>query len=123
MGEKLRVLIVDDQRDAADALAKLLAALGHETLATYNALDALIEAKAFLPDVAIIDIGMPGFSGYDLAGELAKRQPLTVLVALTGFPVAEVEQHGGFAHILTKPAEMETLRSLLDEISSRRQSA
>lgn len=119
MGEKLRVLIVDDQRDAADALAKLLAGLGHETRATYNALEALVEAKGFLPDVAIIDIGMPGFSGYDLAGELPKRQPQTVLVALTGFPVAEVQQHGGFAHILTKPAEMETLRSLLDEIGSR----
>ena len=119
MAERLRILIVDDQRDAADGLAKVLAACGHETLATYNALEALVQAAEFQPQVAIIDIGMPGFNGYDLVRELPKRQPQAVLVALTGFPLAEVQRHGGFHHVLTKPAEVASLTALLTQIGER----
>jgi CheY-like chemotaxis protein len=120
MTDKLRILVVDDQRDAADAVARLLSAMGHVTMATYNALEALVLAKEFGPDVVILDIGMPGFNGYDLMGELPKRHPQAVLVALTGLPPAEVEAHGGFDHLLTKPADAAALRSLLAEVANGR---
>jgi CheY-like chemotaxis protein len=117
---KLRILVVDDNHDAADGLARVLAALGHETLATYSALEALVEATVFVPDVVILDIGMPGFNGYDLVRELPKRQPQAALVALTGLPLAEVQKHGGFDHILTKPADLEALQSLLANLNGRK---
>lgn len=120
MAGKLRVLIVDDQRDAADGLARVLTAMGHTAMAAYNALDALVEAKDFRPDVVVADISMPGFDGYDLVAELPKRHPRAVLVALTGRPAAEVQEHGGFHHILTKPANAETLSQLLGTIAGSR---
>src|SRR5688572_14739098 len=101
MSGKLRILVVDDNQDSADALARLLASLGHETRVAYDALEALIEATPFRPQAAILDVSMPGFSGYDLAHELrSARQPQCVLIALTGLPLAEVEQRGGFDHLL-----------------------
>jgi CheY-like chemotaxis protein len=123
MSEQLRILVVDDQRDAADGLARLLSAMGHPSLATYNALEALVQAKDFAPDVVILDIRMPGFSGYDLVGELSKRHPQTVLVALTGLPMSEVKADGGFDHILTKPADAGALRELLATIARGDQAA
>ena len=120
MTEKLRVLIVDDQRDAADGLARVLSAMGHTALAAYNALDALVEAKDFGPEVAIVDISMPGFDGYDLVAELPKRHPQAVLVALTGLPPTEVQERGGFDHVLTKPADAGALGRLLETIAGSR---
>jgi PAS domain S-box-containing protein len=121
----LRVLVVDDNRDAADGLALLLDLHGHQTRVAYEAEGALQAAKAFRPDVAILDIGMPVMDGYELARRL-KRTPeaeKTVLVAMTGWGQEEDVRKGkeaGFDHHLVKPSEPAVLEKLLAEVAARR---
>ena len=118
--DKLRILVVDDNHDAADSLARLLVSVGHKTHVAYGGRDAVIEAAAVLPDVAILDIGMPGFNGFDLARELrSARHPVPVLIALTGWPRESVEKHGEFDHFLSKPVSLDSLITLLGSIVRR----
>ena len=125
-GTPLRVLVVDDNRDAADGLALLLDLHGHETRVAYEAEGALQAAKAFRPDVAILDIGMPVMDGYELARRLKKtpQAEKTVLVAMTGWGQEEDVRKGkeaGFDHHLVKPSEPAVLEKLLAEVAARRE--
>ncbi len=125
-GTPLRVLVVDDNRDAADGLALLLDLHGHETRVAYEAEGALQAAKAFRPDVAILDIGMPVMDGYELARRLRKTPEAekTVLVAMTGWGQEEDVRKGkeaGFDHHLVKPSEPAVLEKLLAEVAARRE--
>jgi CheY-like chemotaxis protein len=114
MAEFLRILVVDDNHDAADSLARSLTLLGHRTHVAYGGWDALVEAAATLPDVAILDIGMPGLSGFDLARELRKApRGAPFQIALTGWPRETVEKQGGFNHVLSKPVQLDSLLTLL----------
>jgi DNA-binding response OmpR family regulator len=118
--DKLRILVVDDNHDAADSLARLLVSVGHKTHVAYGGRDAVVEAAAVLPDVAILDIGMPGFNGFDLSRELrSARHPVPVLIALTGWPQESVEKHGEFDHFLSKPVNLDSLITLLGSIDRR----
>jgi PAS domain S-box-containing protein len=121
----LHVLVVDDNRDAADGLALLLDLHGHETRVAYEAEGALEAAKAFRPDVAILDIGMPVMDGYELARRLKKTPEAekTVLVAMTGWGQEEdvrKSREAGFDHHLVKPSEPAVLEKLLAEVAARR---
>jgi signal transduction histidine kinase len=108
-GAKRRALVVDDNQDAADTLSDLLRIEGHETQPAYDGGTALKIAHEFRPDVAFIDLNMPGMDGFELARRI-RAQPwgsAMTLVALTGMgQQSEIEQtrQTGFDYHLTKPA-------------------
>src|ERR1700755_3295119 len=86
-----RVLIVDDNEDAANSLAMLLKLSGHETAPVYSAADALSHAATFRPDVVLLDIGLPGMDGYEVAQQMRELPGFrnVRLVAVTGYGRSE----------------------------------
>jgi CheY-like chemotaxis protein len=109
---------VDDNKDAARSLAMLLELAGHEVRLCYEGAAALVEAEAFRPDVVLLDIGLPGMDGLEVARSLRARplSPQPMLVALTGYGQADDvrrSREAGFDHHLVKPANPETLTELL----------
>jgi CheY-like chemotaxis protein len=115
------VLIVDDNRDAAESLAMLLRLLGAKVQVAHNGFDALSQVNEFQPAIVVLDLGMPGMDGYEVAREI-RRQPQfahVVLVALTGWAQDEDRlrsQNAGFNLHLTKPADFATFESLLQAL-------
>jgi PAS domain S-box-containing protein len=113
-----RVLVADDNRDAADSLAMLLTLAHHEVRVAHSGLGAITAARAFRPDVALLDIGMPELDGYDVARAL-RQEPWGAgvrLVALTGWGQEDDKQRAtdaGFDYHLTKPVDPETLELIL----------
>jgi DNA-binding response OmpR family regulator len=119
--EARRVLVVDDNQDAADSLAMLLSAQGDEVRAAYDGEEALEADRGFLPGIVLLDIGLPKLSGYDVARDIRRRRGAGVLiVAITGWGQEEDRQRSrdaGFDHHFTKPVDIE---SLLDVIERER---
>jgi len=119
-----RVLIVDDNVDAANMLGRLITLLGHEICVALDGARALEAMPTFLPDIVLLDIGMPGMNGYDVARRIRERGPVQpVLVALTGWGQAKDKQRAaeaGFDHYLVKPVERTALQKLLDDGSPAR---
>ena len=114
----LRVLVVDDNVDACETMATMLELFGCTTLVTHTAESALALAPAFLPDVALLDIGLPDFNGYELARRLRALDACAriKLIAATGWGQEKDRQlarDAGFDHHLTKPIDVERLRLLL----------
>jgi len=114
----LRVLVVDDNVDAALTLSMILEASGHTTRVAHDGLAALAVAKQFLPQVAFLDIGMPGLNGYETASAMRRTEGLenTALVALTGWGTESDRMrssNAGFDHHLTKPAQLKAVQELL----------
>jgi signal transduction histidine kinase len=114
----LRVLIVDDNADAADSLAMLLEMLGHDTRVEYSGQAGLRAAVAFKPDVVFCDIGMPDMGGYEVASRLRRdgRFGAALLVAVTGWGAQEDKRRAkgaGFDMHLTKPVSAESVTGLL----------
>jgi CheY-like chemotaxis protein len=113
-----RVLIVDDNEDAALSLATLLEIDGHDARTAFNGTTALGIISDLWPDVVVIDIGLPDMSGYELA-KLARKTNGTanvVLIALTGRSQSEDRRAAilaGFQHFMTKPVDYEALLGLL----------
>ena len=113
-----RVLVVDDSEDAAESLAMLLRLNGHTVATANEGMAALERLDAFAPDVVILDIGLPGMSGYEVA-ERIRRLPggaALELIALTGWGRNEERARAfaaGFDHHLTKPVSVEELQQLL----------
>jgi PAS domain S-box-containing protein len=117
-----RVLVTDDNRDAADSLARLLTAWGHTVRVTYDGPTAIVAARDFRPRVALLDIGLGGMTGYEVAEHLRREPGLegTRLIALTGFGQEEDRrrsQEAGFDHHLVKPVDPEELQRLLAEVT------
>jgi PAS domain S-box-containing protein len=115
-----RLLIADDNRDAADSLAWLLRLRGHEVRVAHDGPAALELAEDFRPEVAFLDIGMPGMDGYTVARRLRQLPVLEKirLAALTGWGQAEDRRRSaeaGFDHHLVKPVELEDLERVLTE--------
>lgn len=113
-----RVLIVDDNADAANSLAMLLSSQGHETQVAYSGQEALQRVESFRPEVALLDIGLPRMNGYELAQRLRAMPELNGLrlVALTGYGQAEDQQRtraAGFDDHLVKPVDLPALASTL----------
>jgi CheY-like chemotaxis protein len=105
-----RVLVVDDNVDAAEMLAALLAHQGHEVRVESNGVAALAVAEEFMPDVAFLDIGLPGMNGYELARRLRLDPAFgnIVLIAVTGWGQQEDRERSheaGFDEHLTKPVD------------------
>jgi PAS domain S-box-containing protein len=113
-----RILVVDDNADAAESLAAMLRLAGHEVMTAHGGAAGLDAAGRFAPDAALLDLGMPDLDGYALARELRARraeQPLT-LIAVTGWGQAEDRRRSaaaGFDHHLTKPVDPDELAALL----------
>jgi DNA-binding response OmpR family regulator len=116
MDAKCRVLILDDNVDAADTLGEVLAINGHEVRVCYGAVDALQTAATLKPDVCILDIGLPEFDGLQIAQALrAIEGPGQVLIALSGRALPDDparSRRAGFDHYMTKPARLEDLLAL-----------
>jgi CheY-like chemotaxis protein len=117
-----KVMIVDDHRDAADALAALLESFGYEVATCYDGLAALETARTYRPQAVILDIGLPGMSGYEVARRLREALPDARLIALSGWLFDEhLDQahQAGFDHYLVKPVQFGQLQQLLAERKSR----
>jgi len=123
--DRLSVLVVDDNRDAADSLTEVLAVYGHETRAAYGGQEAIEIGTARAYDVALVDIGMPNVDGLEVARQISRspRGQYTMLVALTGWGANEDRERSkqaGFAYHLTKPVDIDTLGALLATAARRR---
>jgi CheY-like chemotaxis protein len=119
-----RLMVVDDNRDAADSLALLLRLQGHEVAVAHSGESALETAESFRPEMIFLDIGMPGMDGYEVALEMRKRPELrgTLLTALTGWGQPEDRRRtleAGFDYHLIKPAEPTALSQILDELTRK----
>jgi CheY-like chemotaxis protein len=120
VSSRYRILIVDDNVDIAQSMAKLLQSSGHDTRSATSGFLALEEAARFLPDAALIDIGMPHVNGYQVAREIREApwgQSMS-LIAVTGWGQDEdkrVAQQAGFDAHVTKPVDPETLFALIEE--------
>jgi signal transduction histidine kinase/ActR/RegA family two-component response regulator len=113
-----RILVVDDNEDAADMVAASLAAMGHEIRTAYDGPSALALAPAFQPHVALLDIGLPVMDGYELAERLRSDPRLAGirLIALTGYGMETDRQrskNAGFEAHMVKPVDLELLNSVL----------
>lgn len=113
----LRILIVDDNRDAANSLEEICQAEGHRTCVCYEPHEALRRAPAFGPDVALLDIGLPEMDGYELAARLrSKGQRMPALIAITGYGQTEDRlraQSAGFDHHFVKPVDIDALMHVI----------
>jgi len=114
-----RILVVDDNRDAAETLGLLLQVQGHEVRTAHDGAAALaVLAESYLPDVVLLDISLPGMDGYEVARRLRQNAALdtVLLVALTGYGNEEVRsqaQQAGFDHYMVKPLDLDALHALL----------
>jgi two-component system, OmpR family, response regulator len=119
----LRILIADDERDQVMTLAAILNDEGHDVREVYRGTEVLRLIADFDPDVALVDIGMPGMTGYDVAREVREHygtvRPL--LIAVTGWKKPSdriLAQLAGFDHHLAKPFESAQLLELLEPLAS-----
>ncbi len=114
-----RILIVDDNEDAAEMLSETLRMKGHDTRVAHDAPAALRLAEGFTPDIAFLDIGLPVMDGYELAGRLTELPGLggIRLVAVTGYGQEsdrQKSQAAGFHHHLVKPVDFEAIDSVVN---------
>ncbi|MDP1953809.1 MAG: response regulator [Polaromonas sp.] len=124
-GSLRKVLVVDDNVDAADTLQALLGMDGFAVTTVYNGVAAVDQVKVATPDVVVMDIGMPGLDGYD-AARLIRRQPggeKILLIALTGWGQSNDRRRAseaGFDHHLVKPVDYDMLMKCLESLSGER---
>jgi CheY-like chemotaxis protein len=116
-----RILVVDDNKDAANGLAKLLRIAGHEVKAAYDGLEALGAAAMFQPDIVVLDIGLPKLNGYEVAHRIrAERGNDVVLIAVTGWGQEtdrRRSKEAGFDYHVTKPVEFAALKKMLASLA------
>ena len=118
----LRVLMVDDNVDTVQSFSVLLRELGHEVETAHDGPEAVRAAIEYQPDVVLLDIGLPGLNGYEVAKQI-RRQPVlrnATLVALTGYGQESDQQasiEAGFNHHLIKPARLVQLQQILTSVS------
>ncbi|HZO15260.1 MAG TPA: ATP-binding protein, partial [Polyangiaceae bacterium] len=120
-----RILIVDDNRDAADSLGMLLRMVGNDVHTAHDGLEALGAAATFRPHVVLLDIGLPKLDGYEVARRIREQEggPAMMLIALTGWGQEDDRRRSreaGFDHHLTKPVEFKTLQRLLAEAARKK---
>jgi two-component system CheB/CheR fusion protein len=119
-----RVLVVDDNEDAAQSLAMLLEILGHRVETASDAPSALSRAPVFQPDLVLLDVGLPNMNGYEVARALRAQPSLrdSTLVACTGYGQDEDRRkarEAGFDHHLVKPVHMSDLEQILARMTGR----
>jgi PAS domain S-box-containing protein len=123
-----RILVVDDNQDAASSLMETLQLMGHEVHAAFDGLECLREAERFLPEMVFLDIGMPRLNGFDTAKRL-RGEPWgrhCLLVAVTGWGQDEDRRRAreaGFDHHLVKPIDFDALGAIIATFSARKRPA
>jgi signal transduction histidine kinase len=123
-GSGLRILVADDNRDAADTMAVLLEVMGHEVRYVHDGEAAVLEATSFEPDVVLLDIGMPKLNGYEACRKI-RAQPGTSsmkIIAVTGWGQPEdrlSSEDAGFDHHLVKPVDPVELGELIGALSPK----
>ncbi len=115
---RFRVLVVDDNVDTANGMARLLRLSGHEVRVAHNGQDALIAAREHRPEVMLLDIGLPGMDGYELASSLRREEwgKDAVLIAVSGYGEEQARDRSkavGFNHHLVKPVNFDTVLALI----------
>lgn len=112
-----RVLVVDDNRDAARIMSLVLGTLGHEARTARDGEEALAVAESFEPDVALLDLSLPKLDGFEVARRLraGRRGREVLLIAVTGWAESEHGRAHEFDHYLVKPVKRETLARLIGE--------
>jgi CheY-like chemotaxis protein/anti-sigma regulatory factor (Ser/Thr protein kinase) len=119
------ILVVDDNTDAANSLAKLLQMHGHEVQVAYDGPSGIEAAKSFLPDLILLDIGLPGMDGFEVAKHLRQEPGLkeVPLIAVSGYGREEDRQRSrqvGFNHHLVKPVDPQALPALFASLLGQR---
>ena len=120
-----RILVADDNSDAASSLGMLLEMMGHEVCIVHNGVEAVAKASTFGPDIILLDLGMPQLNGYEACARI-RAQPSpkkTLIVALTGWTQDDKKQRSqqaGFDFHLIKPVELPALEKLLREYPANR---
>ena len=122
VGFRRKVLVVDDNRDAAESLTQLLQIFGHEVREAHDGVEAIHAADAFRPEVVLLDLGLPKLNGYDAAREIRKRagDRAVMIIAVTGWGQDEDRRHSaeaGFDLHLTKPVEATQLQAILTKVN------
>ena len=122
--KRRRLMVVDDNKDAAESMSMLFELWGHEVICAYDGRSALDTAARYRPDAVFLDIGLPGMDGYEIAERLRElpESASTVLVAITGYGQDEDRRRSreaGIDHHLVKPVAPETLHKLLDSLGRR----
>jgi CheY-like chemotaxis protein/anti-sigma regulatory factor (Ser/Thr protein kinase) len=120
--EPRKILIVEDHSDAAEMLALLLSAQSHQVRVESNGHAALVAAMEFSPDVMLVDVGIPGMSGYDLAERIRSNRTLdhVLLIAVTGYGRPQDRTRAltaGFDHHLIKPVDADAIAAVLGDVS------
>jgi CheY-like chemotaxis protein len=123
-----KILVVDDLAASADTLKVLLELEGYVVKIANDGATALTVAREFAPDVLILDIGLPGMDGFEVARQLRSRPESrdALLIALTGYGEAESRQgsqHAGFDHHVVKPADIDYLLSIVSQPAAARNAA
>jgi CheY-like chemotaxis protein len=116
-----RLLVVDDNRDAAESMSMLLQMWGHDVVFAYDGPSALETAEQWQPEAVFLDIGLPGMDGYQVAERLRELPHAkgAVLIAITGYGQDDDRlrsQRAGIDHHLVKPVAPDALRSLIDSL-------
>jgi len=116
-----KILVVDDNRDAADSLAAILRVEGHEARAAYSGAEAVQAAEEMKPDVVLLDIQMPEMSGYDVARALRdyRRGVSAVIVAVTAYGQVSdklAARQAGFHHHITKPVDPARVLEIIESV-------
>jgi CheY-like chemotaxis protein len=116
--DKLRIMVVDDNRDTAEGLARLLKRDGHEVIVAYDGHAAVAKAHEACPQVVLLDIGLPGIDGYEVAGRLREEAACSraLVIALSGYGQDEDRRRSraaGFDFHLVKPVSFDELRALV----------
>jgi PAS domain S-box-containing protein len=117
-----RILVVEDNLDAADSLAMLLELLGHEVEVVHDGAAGIERARSYRPELMFVDIGLPGIDGYEVARRIRAEAiaPGVVLVALTGYGGPEYRERAleaGFDHHYAKPVDAPVLRALTESLA------
>ena len=122
-GPYLRVLVVDDRVDAAESLGLLLKMVGHDVRMTHDGPATLKAALDYLPNAVLLDIGLPGMDGFEVAKRIREEATLqgVVLIAMTGYGNAsdqKLSQEAGFDHHLVKPADFARVQEILATVTA-----
>src|SRR5918993_3680553 len=121
--QQFRILVVDDNHDSALSLAMMLSIMGHETRTAHDGESAVAAAESFLPDVVLLDIGLPKLNGYEVAQRIREKPwgQSMFLIAVTGWGQEEDRQRSsevGLNVHMVKPVEPAALERLLSELRS-----
>jgi CheY-like chemotaxis protein len=119
----LRIVVVDDNVDLVNSLVSVLQHLGHDATGATSGAEGVALVEARKPDVAFVDVGMPGMSGFDVVAQIRRRSwgHSIVLIALTGWGRIEDRElcrDAGFDHVALKPVDLEYLRVMLERVGA-----